>query len=148
MTKINPFVKWAGGKTQLLKYLRKRVPVKFGTYYEPFIGGGAFLFDIQPSIALINDINEQVINAYIQIRDNVEGVIDLITKYDNVNIDVAYYMYIRELYNRKIALHELDIDSAAQMIWLNKHCFNGLYRVNNKGLFNVPYNNKKKWRIC
>lgn len=140
--KMSPFVKWAGGKKQLLKRLREHAPTEFGTYFEPFIGGGAFLLDFQPQRAVINDVNEQLLNVYIQLKNNAEDVINAVAKYDAVVCDKQYYMTMRELYNQKISKHELDSECAALMIWINKHCFNGLYRVNSKGLFNVPYNNK------
>lgn len=140
--KMSPFVKWAGGKKQLLEKLNERIPVSFGTYYEPFIGGGAFLLNFQPQKAVINDINKQLLNVYIQLKMDVEAVIIAVEKYDAVVCDKEYYLSIREAYNHKIAANELDAECAAKMIWINKHCFNGLYRVNSKGLFNVPYNNK------
>lgn len=140
--RINPFVKWAGGKKQLLDKLKERAPVAFGTYYEPFIGGGAFLLDLQPRRAVINDVNEQLINVYIQLRTDAEAVIAAVERYDSVICNIEYYLSVREKYNHKIAALELDAECAAMMIWLNKHCFNGLYRVNAKGLFNVPYNNR------
>lgn len=140
--KLSPFVKWAGGKKQLLDRLKERAPVSFGTYYEPFIGGGAFLLDFQPQKAVINDVNEQLLNVYRQLKIDAEAVIAAVGRYDAVECDTAYYLSVREEYNRKIIAHELDAECAALMIWINKHCFNGLYRVNSKGLFNVPYNNK------
>jgi len=140
--KMNPFVKWAGGKKQLLPRLMEHVPEHFDRYYEPFIGGGAFLLDLQPQIATINDVNEQLLNVYIQLQTDVEALIAMINELDAVECDKKHYMKMRERYNKKIASGELDTECAALMIWINKHCFNGLYRVNGKGLFNVPYNNK------
>lgn len=140
--KMSPFVKWAGGKKQLLDRLKERAPVEFGTYYEPFIGGGAFLLDFQPEKAVINDVNEQLLNVYIQLKTDAEAVIGIVAEHDAVECDTEYYLAVRKKYNEKIAAHELDSECAALMIWINKHCFNGLYRVNSKGLFNVPYNNK------
>ena len=140
--KMNPFVKWAGGKKQLLPRLMEHVPEHFDRYYEPFIGGGAFLLDLQPQIATINDVNEQLLNVYIQLQTDVEALIAMINELDAVECDKEHYMKMRERYNKKIASGELDTECAALMIWINKHCFNGLYRVNGKGLFNVPYNNK------
>ena len=140
--KMGPFVKWAGGKKQLLAKLRQSVPPKFRTYYEPFTGGGALLLDIQPRKAVINDVNRQLWNAYVQIQKNDSAVIEKIRAYDSVPCDKAYYLSMRSAYNRKIAAEELDAECAAMTIWLNKHCFNGLYRVNKKGMFNVPYNNR------
>lgn len=140
--KMSPFVKWAGGKKQLLDKLRERAPISYDAYYEPFIGGGAFLLDFQPHKAVINDVNEQLINVYIQLKIDTEAVIETVRGYDAVTCDRDYYLSVRKAYNSKIVAHELDAECAAMMIWLNKHCFNGLYRVNSKGLFNVPYNNK------
>ena len=140
--KMNPFVKWAGGKKQLLPRLMEHVPEHYDRYYEPFIGGGAFLLDLQPQIATINDVNEQLLNVYIQLQTDVEALIAMINELDSVECDKEHYMKMRERYNKKISSGELDTECAALMIWINKHCFNGLYRVNGKGLFNVPYNNK------
>ena len=140
--KMNPFVKWAGGKKQLLPRLMEHVPESFDRYYEPFIGGGAFLLDLQPKRATINDINEQLLNVYMQLQSDVEALIALINELDSVECDKDHYLRMRELYNKKIRSAELDTECAALMIWINKHCFNGLYRVNGKGFFNVPYNNK------
>lgn len=140
--KISPFVKWAGGKKQLLERLEDRMPKTYGRYYEPFIGGGALLLDVQPKIAVINDVNEQLLNVYRQLKANAEAVIFNIKELDSVECDKEHYMKMRAVYNKKIAAHILDAECAALTIWINKHCFNGLYRVNSKGLFNVPYNNK------
>lgn len=142
--KMSPFVKWAGGKKQLLGRLKERAPDTYGTYYEPFVGGGAFLLDFQPRKSVINDVNEQLLNVYIQLKLDAEAVIAAVGRYDAAACDTAYYLSVREAYNRKITSRELDAECAAMMIWLNKHCFNGLYRVNSKGLFNVPYNNKNR----
>lgn len=141
-TELHPFVKWAGGKKQLLDKIVERMPPNFSSYYEPFLGGGALFLHTRPPNACINDINEQLINAYTQLKNDVEAVISTIEKYDSVNCDANYYLSVREQYNQKIQNHELDAECAAMMIWINKHCFNGLYRVNSKGLFNVSYNNK------
>ncbi len=139
--KTSPFVKWAGGKTQLLEQLKFRLPDSYDTFYEPFIGGGAFLFSIQPPKAIINDSNEQLINAFKQLKYNTDSVINIVKDFNSRTCDKDYYLKLREQYNKKIASNELDAECAALMIWINKHCFNGLYRVNSKGLFNVPYNN-------
>lgn len=139
---ISPFVKWAGGKKQLLDRLIERAPEKYERYYEPFIGGGAFLFGMQPIDAVVSDINEQLVNAYNQIKDCPEQVIEYVNKFDSVECDKDYYTSMRTAFNLKIQAGILDAECAAMLIWVNKHCFNGLYRVNQKGLFNVPYNNK------
>jgi len=142
--KMGPFVKWAGGKKQLLEKLYLRTPNTYGTYYEPFIGGGAPLFNLRPEQAVINDVNEQLINIYLQLKQDPRAVIRAITKIDESGpCDKDYYLAVRDRYNEKIMARELDAECAALMIWINKHCFNGLYRVNSKGLFNVPYNNKQ-----
>lgn len=141
--KMGPFVKWAGGKGQLLDKLHDRVPNSYGTYYEPFIGGGALLLNERPGKAVISDINEQLINVYLQIKNDPRAVIRAVNTVDEGACDKEYYYQMREKYNLKIANHELDAECAGLMIWINKHCFNGLYRVNGKGGFNVPYNNKQ-----
>ncbi|NCC87664.1 MAG: DNA adenine methylase [Clostridia bacterium] len=140
--KIGPFVKWAGGKKQLLDRLKERLPESYGTFYEPFIGGGALLLDVQPNKAIINDTNEQLLNVYRQLKLDAEAVINSVNLLDAEACDTDRYMALRAYYNKKIVANELDSECAALMIWINKHCFNGLYRVNSKGLFNVPYNNK------
>lgn len=140
--KTSPFVKWAGGKKQLLTRLEAYMPTSYNKYYEPFIGGGALLLDVQPSKAIINDVNEQLLNVYKQLKADAESVIGIIHELDSVDCDKERYLKLRSLYNEKISQHILDVECAALTIWINKHCFNGLYRVNSKGLFNVPYNNK------
>lgn len=140
--KMSPVLKWAGGKTQLLNSITQMMPKTYNRYFEPFIGGGSVLFSIAPTEAFINDINKQLINVYSQLKENVFEVIEAINKLDSVPCDKSMYYAIRERYNYKIAVNSLDAECAALMIWVNKHCFNGLYRVNRKGLFNVPYNNK------
>lgn len=142
--KISPAIKWAGGKTQLLNIITENLPDSYNNYYEPFIGGGAVLLSVKHEKALINDINEQLINLYIQIRDSVDDVLNKINNLDSVPCTKEFYYSIREQYNQKILSGEKDAQAAALMIWLNKHCFNGLYRVNSKGLFNVPFNNRVK----
>ena len=140
---MEPFVKWAGGKRQLLDLINSKTPSSFETYYEPFVGGGAVLFYLKPQKAIISDVNEQLINVYIQLQKNPKALIKKIEKFDKTVCDKEYYLSMRDQYNQKISNKELDIDCAAYMIWINKHCFNGLYRVNKKGLFNVPWNNKQ-----
>lgn len=140
--KMSPFVKWAGGKKQLLGRLEERMPESYNRYYEPFIGGGALLLDVQPANAVINDVNEQLLNVYRQLKADAEGVIAKLKAFDGAACDKEHYLHMRGEYNKKISAHILDAECAALTIWINKHCFNGLYRVNSKGLFNVPYNNK------
>lgn len=141
--KIYPFLKWAGGKRQLLDEIKLRMPKNFNAYFEPFIGGGALFFELQPSNAYIGDINKELIHAYKIIRNNPNDIIKMIQNYDeHFNTKESYYL-LREKYNQKILSNEYDVELAAIFIYLNKRCFNGLYRVNSKGEFNVPYNNKK-----
>lgn len=140
--KISPVLKWAGGKTQILDHIVKNMPENYNNYYEPFIGSASVLFGISPKKAFINDNNPQLINLYMQLRVSAESVISIVNKMDDIPCSKELYYSIREHYNRKILNQDFDAESAALMIWINKHCFNGLYRVNSKGLFNVPYNNK------
>lgn len=143
---VSPFVKWAGGKRQLLPQIKERMPAKYNNYYEPFVGGGAVLFELRPNNALINDINKSLINAYKQICCQPELFLEEVKKLDMEMWDDGkkYYFYLREQYNDKLMKYEYDIELAALFVFLNKHCFNGLYRVNGKGLFNVPYNNSRR----
>ena len=144
--KMTPVLKWAGGKTQLLERITENMPSKYNKYYEPFIGGAAVLFGVSPLQAVISDINEQLVNLYTQLKFAVHSVIDKVNKMDSTPCTKEYYYDIRKVYNEKIARHEFDPECAALMIWINKHCFNGLYRVNSKGAFNVPYNNRVNGR--
>lgn len=160
---VKPFVKWAGGKSQLLKEIEKYYPFKAGNvnkYAEPFVGGGAVLFDILNKYDLeqiyISDINAELINAYVIIRERIEELIGLLEKYQSDYMPLetedrkSYYMAKRERFN-DLKVNEnktKSIEKAALMIFLNKTCFNGLYRVNKKGLFNVPMGAYKNPLIC
>jgi len=139
---ISPVLKWAGGKTQILEFITKSMPTAYNNYYEPFIGGGAVWLAVAPVQAVINDTNAQLINLYRQLKDNGDAVLAWIHRLDGVQANKEFYYQARDAYNRKIAAQALDAECAALMVWLNKHCFNGLYRVNSKGFFNVPYNNR------
>ncbi|PGT81568.1 DNA adenine methylase [Bacillus sp. AFS040349] len=139
-----PFLKWAGGKRQLLPEIRKYVPKKIKTYYEPFIGAGAVLFDIQPKNAIINDVNVELVNVYNVIKNNVDELIEDLKKHEN---DSEYFYSIRDL-DRKEEYKELTpIERASRVIYLNKTCFNGLFRVNSQGQFNVPFGKYKNPQI-
>jgi DNA adenine methylase len=146
---VDPFVKWAGGKRQLLTQIRERMPETYNNYYEPFVGGGAVVFGLLPEKAVINDINKALINAYKQICDAPEVFISAVNHLDSEMWEDGkeYYYSLREQYNDKLMKEEFDIELAALFVFINKHCFNGLYRVNGKGLFNVPYNNSRKQSI-
>ena len=145
---IHPFVKWAGGKRQILGEIQARMPESYSDYYEPFVGGGAVFLGIGPRVAVINDINKSLINAYCQIRDNpylIMAQLDLLDNGQLISEDPkAYYYDARDRYNACITSDVYDVETAALLIYINKHCFNGLYRVNAKGCFNVPYNNSKR----
>lgn len=145
-TSIAPFIKWAGGKRQLLPQIKERMPEKYNKYYEPFIGGGAVLFELLPKNAIINDINKSLINAYRQICQQPEVFLQMVHKLDSEMWEDGkeYYYALRAHYNDKMMKSEYDVELAALFVFMNKHCFNGLYRVNGKGLFNVPYNNSRK----
>ena len=148
-SKIAPFVKWAGGKRQLLAQIKERMPKEYNDYYEPFVGGGAVVFELLPDRALINDINASLINAYKQIREDAESFVSEINRLDTEMWEDGkeYYYSIREHYNDKMMKSEYDMELAALFVFLNKHCFNGLHRVNGKGLFNVPYNHSRSASI-
>lgn len=143
---IAPFVKWAGGKRQLIPQIRERMPEQFNNYYEPFVGGGAVIFELLPENAVINDINRALINAYQMICDHPQEFLQEINRLDTEMWEDGkeYYYSLREHYNDKLMKDEFDVELAALFVFINKHCFNGLYRVNGKGLFNVPYNNSRR----
>ncbi len=161
--KAKPFLKWAGGKGQLLTEIEKYYPFgdgKITKYAEPFVGGGAVLFDILNKYELddiyISDTNEVLICTYLAIRDDVETLIGLLTKYQSEYLPLdteqrkLYYLAKREHFNDILSIHEDSFitKKAALMIFLNKTCFNGLYRVNKKGQFNVPIGAYKNPTIC
>lgn len=142
MNNLQPFLKWAGGKRQLLPQLREHFPAQYNTYYEPFVGAGAVLFDLKPSNAVINDTNTELINLYNVIKDKekLEILIEDLKTHKN---ESGYFYEVRE-WDRKDNYNELpDYKKASRFIYLNKTCFNGLYRVNSKGYFNVPFGKYK-----
>ena len=134
-----PVLKWPGGKRQLLPHLMKHIPNSYGTYYEPFVGGGALLFALQPSRAVVGDSNPQLINLLRRVRDNTDELIAHLEALDSQQTTEDLYYANRDAYNAKIAEGALDVECAALMLWLNRRCFNGLYRTNRNGLFNVPF---------
>lgn len=139
-----PFLKWAGGKRQLLPEIRKYIPETFHTYYEPFVGAGAVLFDLQPQKAVINDINAELVNVYYAIKDNVEELIEDLKKHEN---DKDYFYEMRNV-DRTPGYEKLSpVKKASRIIYLNKTCFNGLFRVNSRGQFNVPFGKYKNPQI-
>ena len=141
-----PFVKWAGGKRQLLPQIKERMPEKYNKYYEPFVGGGAVIFELLPPEAVMNDINRALINTYRKIAEVPEQFLEQVRQLDESAWEdgKAYYYAKRERYNDKLMKEEFDVELAALFVYMNKHCYNGLYRVNGKGLFNVPYNYSRR----
>jgi DNA adenine methylase len=133
---LQPFLKWAGGKRQLLSKLREQMPAKFKKYFEPFIGAGAVLFDLQPKHAYISDSNAELINCYRVIRDQPEELLKDIHKHKNTS---TYFYKIRGL-DRLPEYENLSVvERASRIIFLNKTCYNGLFRVNKQGHFNAPF---------
>lgn len=139
---ITPFLKWAGGKSQLLPKLVPFVPQTFGTYIEPFTGGAAMYFAIRPPIAILGDLNAELVNAFQVVRDQVE---ELIAALEHHFYDRDHYYEVRGLDPSTLSA----VDQAARTIFLNKTGYNGLYRVNRQGRFNVPFGRfKTPPRLC
>lgn len=160
---VKPFVKWAGGKGQLLETLRTFYPKELGTkitkYCEPMVGAGAVLFDVLNHYDLkeivINDSNAELMNVYREIKTNVEALIQLLQQFEKEHLSLSedkrkeYYYHQREMYNALISQKKNNSTlRAALFIYLNKTCFNGLYRVNRHGAFNVPMGSYKNPNIC
>ena len=146
--KPKPFVKWVGGKRQLLtqfKLMNLYPPEKFdpktGRYFEPFVGGGAVFFDLLPKKAFLSDLNNELVITYNVIKNNVESLIKSLKTHQNTK---EYFLNIRSQEVSKLS----DIEIASRFIYLNRTCFNGLYRVNSKGGFNVPFAGNKNPLIC
>lgn len=135
-----PLLKWAGGKTQLIDDLRARFPRRYGKYIEPFVGGGALFFATQPTSGVIADINPELVNLYRAVAEDVEAVIDALRVHVN---EEGYFYDVRALDWTTLSATE----AAARTIFLNRTCFNGLYRVNKSGSFNVPYGRYKNPRV-
>ncbi len=142
----HPFVKWAGGKRQLLKQFEKYFPKQFKTYIEPFVGGGSVFFYLLPERAILMDTNEELINCYKVIQNKVE---ELILSLKNHRNEKEYFYKIRNMDRNPGEFNKLsDVERASRTIYLNRCCFNGLYRVNSKGYFNVPFGKYKKPKFC
>lgn len=146
ITKLKPFTKWTGGKRQLIPELTSLMPKSFNRYYEPFVGGGALLFEVMPKCATINDRNSELIIAYKQIRDNVEELIELL-KVHQQNNTKDYYLDLRSVDRDNRIDNMSDVEKAARLIYMLRVNFNGLYRVNSKNQFNVPYGRYKNPKI-
>jgi len=130
----HPFLKWAGSKRYILKHIIGAFPQSFNTYREPFLGGGSLFFFLKPEKAILSDTNEDLINTYLAIRHNVDSVFDYISL---LKPNKTTYYKIREKRSKG------KLKRAAEFIYINKTCWNGLYRVNSKGVFNVPYGSPK-----
>jgi DNA adenine methylase len=146
--KPKPFVKWVGGKRQLLKQFRDNgyYPPEFfdpskNTYFEPFVGGGAVFFDLLPEKAVLSDLNNELVTTYNVIKNDVEELIKSLKKHKN---EKEYFLKIRSQKVEKLS----DVQIASRFIYLNRTCFNGMYRVNSKNEFNVPFGDQKNPLIC
>ncbi len=135
-----PFVKWAGGKRQIINKIVPLLPESYNTYIEPFVGGGALLFNLKPNSAIINDINKELITSFEVIKDNYLALLKVLNTYQKKHSEDFYYQ--KRKYKPRISLN-----IAARFMYLNKSCFNGLYRVNSRGGFNVPFNKSKTVNI-
>ena len=155
-----PFLKWAGGKTQILEELISRAPERIDTYYEPFLGGGALFFRLaadpqrRPRRAVLNDLNHELIAAFRAVRDDAGALIERLGERERAYLDLDgegrgdYYYAVRQEYRDVVADGGAsDIEVASRLIFLNKTCFNGLYRVNRRGEFNVPHGRYVRPRI-
>ena len=149
MAKGKPFVKWAGGKRQIMKEIKKLLPEDYNTFYEPFVGGGAVFFELFNSYgkkAVLNDYNSELMNVYKCLKDEelFDKLCDELNKHE-ANHSEEYYYEIRNMDRDKKSISKLsEYKRAARTIYLNKACFNGLYRVNSKNEFNVPFGKKEK----
>lgn len=139
-----PIVKWVGGKRQLMFELLKNMPKSYNRYFEPFIGGGALFFELQPQNGYISDMNEELINLYTVVKDDVYKLIDDLNKH---KVSKEYFLKIRNLDRTEKYNSLSDVKKASRFIYLNRTCFNGMYRVNSQGQFNVPFGNYKNPRI-
>lgn len=139
---MKPFVKWVGGKSQLIQVIQKKIPKSYNAYYEAFVGGGAVFLNIKSNKSNINDKNPILIHTYQIIKDNPNELIKILKNLDESDTSKQDYLVKRKLFNEKIKQKQWDTYLAALFIYINKRCFNGIFRVNSKGEFNVPFNNK------
>lgn len=143
---VKPFLKWAGGKRQIVPLIENNLPKNYNyqIYYEPFLGGGALLFTLQPKKAVINDSNTELINCYKVVRDSVDELIDNLKFHKN---NEEYYYAIRDWDREESFQDRTPVQRASRIIFLNKTCYNGLFRVNSQGQFNVPFGKYKNPKI-
>ena len=139
---LKPFVKWVGGKRQLLTQIKEHIPEYTGNYFEPFLGGGAVFLELEPENAVVSDLNTQLISTYMWVRDAPEDLLETVERLDRQENTLENYTQMREHYNQLVQDKPRALVTSSYFIWLNKHCFNGVYRVNSKGGFNVPWNKK------
>lgn len=141
---IAPIVKWAGGKRQLIPDITARMPAAYTGYVEPFFGGGAVLFSVLPERAVINDINSELMNVYRVVRDNTDELIAALKQHENT----SEYFYAMRALDRDPAYESMSpVEKASRFIYLNKTCYNGLFRVNRSGHFNAPFGRYKNPNI-
>lgn len=142
---VTPVLKWVGGKRQLLPEIRKYIPQNISIYYEPFVGGGAVLFDLQPTKAVINDVNQELINLYEVIKNDVESLISELRQFKN---EEEFFYDVRGWDRDSDKYKSLtNVERAARIHYLNKTCYNGLFRVNSSGEFNTPFGRYKNPNI-
>lgn len=139
---IKPPLKWVGGKRQLLSEINKYIPKEIDTYFEPFLGGGAVFFDLEPDKAVINDYNSELINVYKTIKDDVEKLIEYLRVHEENN-SKEYYYTVRAWDREEGYSERSNVEKASRIIFMNKTGFNGMYRVNSKNQYNVPYGKYK-----
>ncbi|HFI0150556.1 TPA: DNA adenine methylase [Streptococcus suis] len=143
---LQPFTKWTGGKRQLLSVIKSLMPDQYNNYFEPFVGGGALFFDLAPKKAYINDFNSELINCYQQIKKNPQILIELLAKHQENN-SKEYYLDLRSA-DRDGRIDKMTgVERAARIMYMLRVDFNGLYRVNSKNQFNVPYGRYKNPKI-
>lgn len=150
---VRPFIKWAGGKGQLLPELTRRLPAHFGRYHEPFVGGGALFFHLYnqgliPDGARLSDYNPELIRCYKAVRDQPQTLIELLQEHEQHRTSQEYFLEIRSWDRRPDFTQRSDVERAARTIFLNRTCYNGLYRLNQKGQFNAPFGHYKNPLIC
>lgn len=144
---LKPITKWVGGKRQLLPELQSLLPTSYNNYFEPFVGGGALLFSLAPKKAVINDLNSDLINLYITVREEPKKLLELLELHQ-VNNSKEYYLKIRALDRSEDFNNLTKVEKAARLLYMLKVDFNGMYRVNSKGQFNVPYGKYKNPQIA
>lgn len=143
---LQPFTKWTGGKRQLLPVIRELMPKTYNRYFEPFVGGGALFFDLAPKDAVINDFNAELINCYQQIKDNPQELIEILKVHQEYN-SKEYYLDLRSADRDERIDMMSEVQRAARILYMLRVDFNGLYRVNSKNQFNVPYGRYKNPKI-